>query len=184
MTDALGYALFAGCLWAAAGGRYGWMVALFSVGLFEKETILLVPLALLLLPGKARKSVLFLLPSLLVYFGFRLSIPSVGDERWFGNVVDYLAHATVGGGAWSVAFHAAATFGFFWVLAAFGWSGSKRYPPLDRWRFLVIPILLAPFVFVTNVQRIWAYAFPLVIPLAVIGLLPLLRQNENLGRRG
>ena len=62
------------------------------------------------------------------------------------------------------------SFGFLWILGMLGWRHSSEMEPLHRWRLLLLPILVAPFVVVANVQRAWTYAFPILIPIALLGL--------------
>ena len=73
------------------------------------------------------------------------------------------------------------TFGALWLLALYGWWGVRREPthPLARWALLVPLILVTPFLLALNVGRIWFYAFPIVIPLSLIGIRALWARTSN-----
>ena len=64
------------------------------------------------------------------------------------------------------------TFGVLWLLAFYGWRVLRvqRDHPLVRLAPLVPLILVVPFVLALNVGRVWIYAFPVVIPLSLIGI--------------
>ena len=66
----------------------------------------------------------------------------------------------------------AAAFGFLWLLAAWGWVRTRQRTdhPLIRWSWLLAVLLFTPFVLALHHGLVWAFGFPIVIPLAVWGL--------------
>ena len=176
-VDAWAYAFLAGCLWALLAGRPMVLFALFSLGIFTKETILLVPLAVMLLRQSRKARVIQLaglLPGLVAYFVFRVllfpaewplySVASAGKftADLFGDPAGFVFHASRG----------VLAFGFVWLLAAWGWSCNRHRTdhPLMRWSWIVPVLLVVPFVLALHVGKVWAFSFPIVIPLAVWGI--------------
>ncbi len=184
MTDALGYAFLTMCLWALAADRPGWLVVAFALGLLQKETILIVPLAALLMPSNKGKWMAVVAVPLVLYLGYRMydatTSPQTPVPAWGWG--DYVSRLFLGPERASFAFHSLMTFGVIWLLAALGWRAAATRPPLAQWRFLLIPILLAPFLLVRNVPRVWSYAFPLMIPLALLGLRRVLEVGRFTGK--
>jgi hypothetical protein len=175
LVDAWSYALLAGCLFALVRGRLSLLFALFSVGLFTKETILLVPVAALLLPASRRdrmRQLAAFAPALVAYLLFRLVwFPADGlysvasSRRFFFDVF-------VSGEQLPLLSRGLRSFGLLWPLAFYGWVAlrDERDHALKRWSPLVPLILLLPFLLALNVGRVWFFAFPVVLPLAVAGL--------------
>jgi hypothetical protein len=62
------------------------------------------------------------------------------------------------------------------------WRRRKEAGPLIRWGWLVPPILAVPFLFALVLGRVWFFAFPFVIPLAVAGLWDWLRRLQQPAR--
>ena len=62
------------------------------------------------------------------------------------------------------------SFHVLWVLAALGWTKVEPGAPLHRWRWLVPVVVLAPFVLVKGLAGTWNFAFPFVLPLALLGM--------------
>lgn len=178
MVEAWGYAfLLLGLVAALRRSHPGLFVASLFGMLAKETTILLVPAVLLLPDRPARKAtaLLALFPGILVYALFRLVLypggagspsdvaTSLSDLAWRLSHGPYLAWILFDGGT---------AFGLLWPLAALGaWClrGSPR-APLSRLAWLIPMVLLVPFVIGSNVGRIWFYAFPAMIPLAVVGL--------------
>ena len=175
LVDAWAYALLAGCLFAVVRNDLLSLFLLFSVGLFTKETILLVPLASLLLPATRAsllRRLLVFVPALLAYLAFRLlwfpadGLYSLASSRRFAFDL------FVSGVHLPLLSRGVRSFGLLWPLALYGWLCLRgdRAHPLTRWAPLVPVILLIPFVLALNLGRVWFFAFPIVLPLAVIGL--------------
>lgn len=100
------------------------LVTLFSVGVFVKETIFLVPLAALLLDGewKARwRRLLEFAPAILAYAAFRFVIvPSEQAVFSAASTKQFVYDAFISGlrvGDW---IRGALTFGILWLLAIYG----------------------------------------------------------------
>jgi preprotein translocase subunit Sec61beta len=178
MVDAWAHAFLLLGLVAALRGSHAWLFVASLLGLFAKETTLLIVPAVLLLNAPARSKVtrlLAVLPGVIAYAVFRFVLypggygaPSdpataMSNLFWRLNHGPYLLWILFDGGI---------AFGLLWPLAAYGaWSlrGDAR-SPLLRLAWLVPGILLVPFLIGSNIGRIWFYAFPVVIPLAVAGL--------------
>ncbi len=178
MVDAWAYAFLLLGLLAALRGSLAWLLVASLVGMLAKENMLLLVPAVILLGGPriavARK-LLALLPGLVVYAVFRFALfpggyghPSDPATSW-STLVSRMQQGPYW--AWLL-FDGGMAFGLLWLLAGVGaWSlRDSRHHPLLRLAWLVPGILLTPFVIGTNVGRIWFYAFPALIPLAVAGI--------------
>lgn len=182
MVDAWAHAFLLLGLVAALRGSLPWLSVASLVGMFAKETTLLLVPAVLVLDAPARSKltrILVLLPGVLAYAVFRfVLVPggygAPGDPATaFSNLVWRMNHGPYL--LW-ILFDGGTAFGLLWPLAAYGaWSlrGTSR-DPLLRLAWLVPAVLLVPFLIGSNIGRIWFYAFPAVIPLAVAGIRRLL----------
>jgi hypothetical protein len=177
VTDAWAYAYLVGCLYGLLTRRHVLVAVLFGLGVFTKETVLIAPLAALLLPqprGTRIAQLCAFLPGALAYLVFRvflyppeLGLYSVESASKFA--------AEVFGRPDRFAFYmsrAAMAFGVLWIVAAYGFALNRRRTehPLIRWSWLAPAILAVPFVLALNVAKVWFFSFPIVIPLAVWGL--------------
>lgn len=178
MVDAWAYAfLLLGLIAAVRGSVAGVLVATL-VGLFAKETMMLLVPAILLLPApRGRRLALLgaMLPGLAAYGVFRWGVYAGGYGQpddpvsSFRSLVEhfrsgpYLAWIVWDGGT---------AFGLLWplVLAGVAELRRERDAVLARLAWLVPAVLVVPFLIGSNVGRIWFYAFPVVIPLAIVGL--------------
>ena len=112
-------------------------------------------------------------PATLAYFTFRyILLPSAQPVFWAASTKQFVYDAFVSGvliGDW---IKGGLTFGVLWILALYGWRivRGERDHPLVRWAPLVPLILVVPFILALNVGRVWIYAFPVVIPLSLIGI--------------
>ena len=155
--------------------------ALLLTGLFgmlaKETTVLLVPAALLL-PASSRLKLMrlgALLPGIAAYAALRFVLLPGGygfpsdPVNSIQNLVYRLGHGPYL--AW-ILFDGGTAFLAIWPLAWIGWRSLRGQPraPLARLAWLVPPILLLPFLIGSNIGRIWFYAFPVMLPLAVIGL--------------
>ena len=178
MVDAWGYAFL--MLGLVAIRRDALLPLAFAglAGMLAKETtVLLVPAALLLqgIRGRVIARLAALAPGLVLYAVFRrVLFPGgygfPGDPRTsIENLVYRLAHGPYL--AW-IAWDGGTAFLALWPLAIVGWLGARRAgaEPLARLAWLVPPLLVTPFLIGSNIGRIWFYAFPVVIPWAVLGL--------------
>jgi len=178
MVDAWAHAFLLLGLVAALRGSLSWLLVASLVGMLAKETTLLLVPAVLLLGGPRRAvtaKLLALLPGLVVYAVFRFVLfpggyghPADPGTAW-STLVERMQH----GPYWAlILFDGGVSFGLLWPLAAMGaWClRSRRHHPLMRLAWLVPGILLVPFLIGSNIGRIWFYAFPAMIPLALVGI--------------
>jgi len=185
MVDAWAHAFLLLGLVAVLRGAHPWLFVASLFGMLAKETTLLLVPAVLILHEPARSKatkLLALLPGVLVYAVFRFVLYPGGygapsdTATALSNLVYRLNHGPY---LWWILFDGGTAFGLLWPLAAYGaWSlrGASR-DPLLRLAWLVPAVLLVPFLIGSNIGRIWFYAFPAVIPLAVAGLRRLLNGS-------
>ena len=178
MVDAWAHAFLLLGLVAALRGSLPWLAAASLIGMFAKETTLLLVPAVLVLDAPWRSKatrLLVLLPGVLAYAVFRFVLYPGGyglpgdPATAMSNLIWRLNHGPY---LMWILFDGGTAFGLLWPLAAYGaWSlrGASR-DPLVRLAWLVPGVLLVPFLIGSNIGRIWFYAFPAVIPLAVAGL--------------
>jgi hypothetical protein len=178
MVDAWGHAFLAlGLLAALRGSLVGLFVASL-IGMTAKETTALLLPAVLLLSGTWRLRawrVAAIVPGLAAYAYFRLVAHPGGvgfpadPQTSLENLGWRLQHGPYF--MWLL-WDGGSAFLALWPLAAIGlWNlRGRRDEPLARLAWLVPGIFLVPFVIGSNVGRIWFYAFPVMIPLALEGL--------------
>jgi hypothetical protein len=178
MADAWGHAFLAlGLLAALRGSLFGLFVTSL-IGMSAKETTVLLLPAVLLLPGTWRqraRCVAALVPGLAGYAFFRLvAYPGgVGFPADLQTSLENLGWRLQHGPYFMwLLWDGGSAFLALWPLAAIGlWNlRGRRDEPLARLAWLVPAILLVPLVIGSNVGRIWFYAFPVMIPLALEGL--------------
>jgi hypothetical protein len=178
MVDAWAYAfLLLGLLMALRGSVMGVALATLA-GLFAKETMVLLAPAILLLPMPGRRRVrllLAMLPGLAAYGVFRWGFFAGGYGQPDDPVSTFRMLATRfrEGPYWAwITWDGGSAFGPAWLLAFAGLAEARRTPgaPLARLAWLVPVVLVVPFLIGSNIGRIWFYAFPAVIPLALVGL--------------
>lgn len=184
MAEAWSYAFLIWALWLLLDRKHLALGLVFLLGLSCKETILLVlPAAVLL--GSSRKQRVrqgaALLPVALLYVTWRcVWWPPPEALFSIASTQEWLRDLLVAG-KWfpGNAARAFMAFHLFWVPAAMAWWGRRREAgPLTRWAWLVPPILAVPFVLALVPGRVWFFAFPFVIPLAVAGLWDWLRRPK------
>jgi hypothetical protein len=177
LTDAWAYAFLAGSLYALVARRYVLLVVLFSLGLFTKETVLIVPAAALLLKqprsGRVAQLACFV-PGALAYLVFRVFLFPSEAEMYSMESASKFAAEVFGEGDRFIFYmsRGAMAFGVLWIAAAYGWAKNRKRTdhPLIRWSWLAPAIFMIPFVLSLNVGKVWFFAFPIMIPLAVWGL--------------
>jgi hypothetical protein len=188
MAEAWSYAFLVWALWLLLKRRHLALGVVFLLGMTCKETTLLVLPAAALLGSTRQQRVgqaLALLPAALTYVLWRtvlwpppeplFSVAStrhwlydlfVSGERFAGNA----ARA-------SLAFH------LFWIPAALAWWRRRgEAVALVRWAWLVPGILLLPFLLALVPGRGWFFAFPFVLPLAVVGISDWLADRRDVAR--
>ncbi len=166
---------------AAVRGSVPWLAAASLVGMFAKETTLLLVPAVVVLAGPLRvklRNLVALAPGIALYAVFRFVLYPGGYgfpsslKNSIENLIWRLAHGPY---LWWILFAGGTAFGAMWLFAALGAWRLRRTPghPLFRLAWLIPLVLLTPFVIGSEIGRIWFYAFPAVIPLALVVLGPL-----------
>jgi hypothetical protein len=175
LVDAWGYACLAAGLWGLLTRRWGLVAAAFAIGLFNKETIALLPIAALLLGGWSRRERAILagcfVPAAILYGLFRfVAFPVVAPlnpvawyPAWAGRLLSI-------SGAVIVPKALFASFGVLWIPAAAGWRMVEKESPLARLRPLAAIVFVAPLVLIKGPAHSWFYMFPVVIPLALLAM--------------
>jgi len=119
------------------------------------------------------------LPATLAYLAFRLLIvPAERGAFWPASTKAFL-HQLWSGARPTDWIGGLLTFGVLWLFAYSGWRAirGQRDHPLVRWSPLVPFVLIVPFVLALNVGRVWIYAFPIVIPLSLIGIREFVKRD-------
>lgn len=182
MADAWAYAFIVMGLLAAVRGSLPWLAAACLVGMFAKETTLMLVPAVLLLADAPRTKLAklgALVPGIAAYAAFRLSV-SAGGWGFSSDPVAAFAQLVermrTGPYLWWILFEGATAFGLLVPLALVGAWALRGRPraPLARLAWLVPLTLVVPFVNAVGVGsgigRLWFYSFPAMIPLALVGL--------------
>jgi preprotein translocase subunit Sec61beta len=188
MVDAWAWAFLLMGLVAAVRGSLGALALACLAGMFAKETTLLLVPAVLLLAERPREKLwklAALVPGLVAYAVFRHAVAPGGYEipgnpaTALENNLWRMAHGPY---LWWIAFEAATAFGALIPLALIGVFALRAEPrsPLARLAWLAPAVFAVPFLIDSRFGRIWFYAFPVVIPLALKGLGSLLERG---GRR-
>ena len=186
MADAWAYAFILLGLLAAVRGSLAWLFVASLIGMFAKETtLLLVPAVLLLADAPRTKLAKFaaLLPGIVLYAIFRQAVSAGGYSFPNSPITAFtrlLERMSAGPYLWWILFEGATAFGVLVPLGVIGaWSlrGRSR-TPLARLAWLVPATLVLPFVNAvgigSGIGRLWFYSFPVMIPLALVGLWRLL----------
>lgn len=182
MADAWAYAFIVLGLLAAVRGSLPWLFVACLVGMFAKETtLMLVPAVLLLAdaPGVKLKKLAALVPGIALYLVFRHAV-SAGGYSFPSNPVTAFARLlermSAGPYLWWILFEGATAFGALVLFGVIGaWNLRHRsHLPLARLAWLVPATLVLPFVNAvgigSGIGRLWFYSFPVMIPLILVGL--------------
>ena len=182
MVDAWGYAFLLLGLLAIRRESFLLLAAAGIAGMLAKETTALLVPAALLLPGPRGRvftRLAALVPGLALYAVFR-GVLFPGGCGFPGDPATSIENLVLrlqrGPYLIWIAWDGGTAFLALWPLALLGWLEARRGfgNPLARLAWLVPLILLTPFLIGSNIGRIWFYAFPVMIPLAVVGLRRLL----------
>lgn len=184
MVDAAAYAFLTAALWCALTQRGPALCAVVCVGMFAKETLVLsVPLVLLLVRERAQawRLCAWCAPGMLAYAIFRLQLPTELGYRY--DPATLLAHFRRLGSparlAW-LAIDLVQVYGALWILAALGWRALRQPAhPLARGVWILPIVFALPLVLGTNFGRIWFLSFPVVIPMALLGLRRVLAEDAR-----
>ena len=168
---------------AIASGKV-WLFAIaFTVGLFAKETtVLLLPLALVTIERRRRWWLAVALSWLAVYLAWRSFVVLEGSgnlghfdpERIRGAIGGLPSHLT-----FSSAVSLVSSFGLLWIPALYALVSGKLTAQMRRQYLWVAMVLAAPFLLGTSLGRVLFLTFPVVIPSAVIGIRHILRIPER-----
>lgn len=176
MAEAWSYAFLAGSLWLLVERRHLALAVVFALGLTCKETTLLViPAAVLLRSTRGERAgqALALLPATAAYLLWRTvwfppdaALYSVAStQAWLTDL--FVTGERLPGNA----ARALLAFHLFWIPALAAWWRRRGEPtPLVRWAWIVPIVLVVPFALALVPGRVWFFAFPFVLPLAVQGL--------------
>jgi hypothetical protein len=165
------------------------MALAFTLGLFCKETVILAGAWIFLLQRRGwLKQLAALVPGFLAYAYMRWVLYPGGVGRpefdsLFAQVASFfqplhLAYAGV---------EFALNFALLAPLAVFGWRASAGYPAIRRMAWLLPCLLLIPITLPVEIPRPLWTGFPVVIPLAVLGLWRVLEVGSGesgVARRG
>lgn len=156
-----------------------WNIILFFsvlIGMGVKETTIIALVVILLMkhPWKTKITQIIVSgPGILSYIIFRFVIAptQIGYNYGIKDILDRLNLLSIGTWWW-IGFEGLLAFGIVWVFAWKGWKIVRKTPenPLRPLLYFIPLILLLPFVFGTNYGRIWFMAFPVLIPLGLIGM--------------
>lgn len=172
-VDPWAYAAIAASLWLSSKGRPLASALVIAAGLFVKETVVVVlPLAWLLCPAGRRPRFGLQGLALLPYLAFRIALAGPPGKVYNWQVplqglsemadLHYLAYMG-----------AEYLLNFFWItpLAILGWREASGPWRVLRSAALLLPLfLLGPRLIESEFSREWQLAFPIFIPLAVLGL--------------
>lgn len=190
LVDASAYFIIMASLYAIVKGQNIRFFFLFTLGLFAKETTLLIFIAVfLIVVGKKEKLIKSALcfPGLSAYAVFRFILypANIGYTYSINKAIqglkiliipsDFLIYMAIDGGL---------AFGFLWIFAAHGYYciHKNRGHLLIRLLPLFWLIVLLPFLLRTNIGRIWFLSFPIVIPLVLSSIKRFFDKGRLLSR--
>jgi hypothetical protein len=178
LVDSLSWAFLTLGIYAAVTDRYLLLFLAFTIGMFAKETNILIPVAVLLLSDSRRVKLakaLLCLPGIAGYGIFRLCI--LPTDAWvnygLASALQKVLQAVIPSKIWIYwIIDGGLTFGVLWGLALHGFLliRQRRSDPLYRLSFLVPLVMVIPFLIGSNVGRIWFLSFPIMIPLSLVSL--------------
>lgn len=144
----------------------------FGIGMFAKETCILILFFIIFMNHSFKSKLTKLalcLPGIMAYLIFRSAFPS-----HFGVIIfDFISTAKMFSKLWLyIIIDIGLSFGVIWLLALKGFLlvRKEKHIPLYRLSFTMFPIGIVPFLSGTNFGRIWFLAFPVMIPLALMGI--------------
>lgn len=174
MTDAAFFFFLSLSLIAIQRNNLWLLLSAVAVGVLSKELVLLaVPLVLLSLLSWRRKAWLLLatVPGIALYGVLRLTAaPSPLDGYATGQVLglvdDQLRTLLTPHGLVSLFL----SFGLAWIPALYALAAGQPPPLLRRWSWLIVIVLVGVLLGAGNLGRSTFSAFPVVMPLAALGL--------------
>lgn len=161
-------------------------LAIFMIGIFAKETIILALIYIMFSDKTARQKVKYILLSLpgfafYLIFRFILLPTEFGDNYTIERIQEVVGKYQNGTGPFIFAIiNLVFVFGFAWLLAL---NGLRILMKLRERKFLsllpVIPlILITPFLIGSDFGRIWFLSFPSIVPLILLGLNDVFKPDE------
>ena len=184
LVDAISYFFLMSCLILVFTKKYYSLFIFFIFGMLAKETTLLVIFAIFLFNIKPKEKFLSLIactPGLAIYIIFRLYL--FPTEYGYNYSIDTALKTLLGifkpNKYWLfMAIDFFETYGFFWILAVYGFIKSKSEQNLLFYRLsLLIPVIfIVPFLIRSNYGRVWFYTFPIIIPMIVLGFRHLIHR--------
>jgi len=179
MTDTAFYFFFSLALWAVLKGNLNVLLVGSVLGVMAKELTLLV-LPLIFLVGCSWKDKLRMsaavLPAILVYVFLRVWMPSVGlafswdDGYTSGSILSLSRYQLRWLFSMSGVVDIFMAFALAWPLAIFALIRCEVPQILRSWIYLIPIVIIGVILGAGNLSRSTMAAFPVIIPLAAIGL--------------
>lgn|GEM_PF-1459858 len=177
-SDAFAYFFLISCLYAVLVNNNLMLFFLFSLGIFAKETIILVFIYIFYKEQTWLQRLwrgLFCIPGFLAYLVIRFAVlpTDMGYNYTFYRFLDTLKIYQLGYAPWIfAAVNVIFAFGFLWILSFRGFQIARR--DKNRELLAILPILpvtlIIPFLIGADLGRIWFLGFPAIIPLSLLGL--------------
>lgn len=181
LVDPWANAAIIGGLYFNQQGRL-WALGLsFALGLFVKETLLVLPayLALQGFKGLWRRAA-WMAPGFIAFVAFYLRTQEgPGAHPDAGTMFAMLAGQLDPARLAYIGTEFALNFALLAPLAALGWASSAKLPTLRRMAWLLPALFLVPLLKGTELARPWFAGFPVFIPLAVLGIWSLLETART-----
>lgn len=141
------------------------------IGVFAKESTFFLGLIVLLTPmapGRKLQMLLAFVPGMLAYVAFRvLWQPALAFHFWYGFSPGEQMRAILRANG---LFDLGSSFGSLWIPAMFGLAAGDVPQNLKRWSWFIVFILAAVFSMDLHLSRELLMAFPVVIPLCLMGI--------------
>jgi hypothetical protein len=180
VTDPLNMLVFFLAFWAIRERRDGWLVPLVGIGMFNRESPILIPVFYLAIRwGQPWRQWLPMCIGLLVlatavYFGLRIAY----GPKLPCCSTDPLEHLEVNFTDWRAYVDA---LGVLNVALWGGWIGWRRRPQFLRRAALVVPLFLVPYLLYGTVReaRYYLPILAILIPMALFYLLEVMRDESG-----
>jgi hypothetical protein len=174
MTDAAFFFFFALCLIAIQWDNVWLLLFAHTVGILAKELVVLcIPLILLSLLPRRRKAWMLLatVPGIALYVLVRFKYaPSPLDGYVTGQVLSYFDDQLLALTRPNGLVNLFLAFGLAWIPAVYALAACRVPRLLRRWSWLVAIVFVGVLLGAGNLGRTTFTAFPVVMPLAALGL--------------
>lgn len=185
MTDAAFFFFFSLCMIAIQRDNLWLLLFAHTIGVLAKELVILsVPLILLSLLSWRRKAWMLLatVPGIALYVVVRMTFaPSPLDGYATGQVLSYLDDQLLALSTPNGLINLFFAFGLAWIPAVYALAACKVPLLLKRWSWLIVIVFVGVLLGAGNFGRTTFSAFPVVMPLAALGLSSWLAQVSNQG---